>query len=171
MSVPSKRRRREAALFREVDAGLVFVCDGCRASGWLHGYAPPPCSNRHQRKCLHTLYPCTPPPPQPSDDYQVTDRNYYVPTDTLLVVHPQKGLLSSADPRFRGNVLQVTIPDGPSIGFVNLSADGSFTYTPPLHLDYGHANISYVATNGSDVVGKAGVLIHIGERPLIAALG
>jgi hypothetical protein len=86
-----------------------------------------------------------------------TDDEYEANDNTSLVVEPQFGLLSNdtdADP------LSAVLVSGPVSGTLELSADGSFTYTPNLNF-IGTDTFTYLADDGHLQSNPATVTISV----------
>jgi len=84
--------------------------------------------------------------------------SYFVNEDTTFVI-AVPGVLSN-DSDVDGDALTVTLVNSVANGNLNLSANGSFTYTPSLH-QTGAVTFTYTVTDGLAVSGPATVTITI----------
>lgn len=97
----------------------------------------------------------------------VTEDNYNIREDQVLVVGTEMGVLSN-DTSSLSAVLTAIIVSAPSNGTVSLLSDGSFSYTPNADFN-GADSFGYTATDGTTVSDEATVSITIqavNDRPV-----
>jgi VCBS repeat-containing protein len=98
---------------------------------------------------IHVIHPA---PTAGNDSYATNE-------DTLLDVSAAMGLLAN-DSDTQGHSLAITIVTPPAHGTLNISPEGSFTYTPEPDY-FGADSFTYTATDGDDDSDVATVTIDI----------
>ena len=90
---------------------------------------------------------------------EIENDSYQADEDTELVINAAAGVLNN-DSDADGDTLSVTVASGPSHGTLELSADGSFTYTPAADF-FGTDTFTYQVSDGLETSAEATVTITV----------